>query len=71
VANVAGLPVTTVSRTIADVAASGLAEEQVVQAVRQAIQRGLVTEADLRSYAQALGGRPERLIRQALPERAP
>jgi len=71
VANVAGLPVTTVSRTIADVAASGLAEEQVVQAVRQAIQRGLVTEADLRSYAQARGGRPERLIRQALPERAP
>ena len=71
VANVAGLPVTTVPRTIADVAASGLAEEQVVQAVRQAIRRGLVSEADLRCYAQTRGGRPERLIRQALPERAP
>lgn len=70
VANVAGLPVTTVSRTIADVATSGLAEEQVVQAVRQAIQRGLVGEADLRCYAQKRGGRPERLICQALRERA-
>jgi predicted transcriptional regulator of viral defense system len=63
---VAGLPVTTVSRTIADVASSGMAAEQVIMAVRQAIDRGLVTRLDLESYAETRGGRPQRLISNAL-----
>ena len=70
VTTVEGLPVTTVSRTIADVAASGLAEEQVIQAAQQAVERGLVSEAVLRSYAQGRGGRPQRLMDRALRDRA-
>ena len=70
VTSVEGLPVTMVPRTIVDVAASGLAEEQVVQAVRQAIERGLVSAAHMRSYAEECGGRPQRLICQALREQA-
>jgi predicted transcriptional regulator of viral defense system len=38
-----GLRVTTVPRTIADVAAGGLADELVVQAIQQSLQRGLTT----------------------------
>ena len=36
-----GMAVTTVPRTIADVAMAGLAEELVAQAVQQALARGL------------------------------
>jgi predicted transcriptional regulator of viral defense system len=61
-----GLPVTTVSRTIADAASSGMPAEQVVEAVIQAVDLGLVTAADLLSYARSRGGRPERLISRAL-----
>ena len=68
--SVAGLPVTTVSRTIADVASSGMDAEQVVKAVNQAIDRGLVHRLDLESYAETRGGRPQRLIRNALREGA-
>ncbi len=67
---VEGLPVTTVSRTIADVAASGLAEELVVQAVQQAVERGLVSEGALQAYADVRGGRPQQMVDQALRERA-
>jgi len=70
VTTVEGLPTTRVSRTIADVASSGLAEEQVIQAVQQAIDRGLIRADALQAYAQKRGGRPERLICQALRERA-
>lgn len=70
VTTVAGLPVTTVPRTIADVASSGLAEEQISQAVRQAIERGLVSESALVLYANTRGGRPQRLIGKALREQS-
>jgi predicted transcriptional regulator of viral defense system len=63
-----GLPVTTVPRTILDVAASGLAEELVIQAVQQALQRGLVLADGLRAAAERRGGRARRLIRRALRE---
>lgn len=52
-----GLPVTTVPRTLADVAASGLAEEQVRLAIREAIERGLASARALGNYAQKRGGR--------------
>jgi predicted transcriptional regulator of viral defense system len=68
VTEVGGLPVTTAPRTIADMAAAGLAEEQVVQAVSQAVHRGLVSVVDLRAYAAKRGGRALRLISRALEE---
>jgi predicted transcriptional regulator of viral defense system len=52
-----GLPVTAVPRTLADVAASGLAEEQVRLAIREATERGLTSPEALRQYAQKRGGR--------------
>ncbi len=64
----AGLPVTTVPRTIVDVAASGLAEELVVQAVQEAIERGLTTADSLRAAAEGRGGRARCLVDRALQE---
>lgn len=62
----AGLPLTTVPRTLADLAASGLSEEQIQQAVHQAIARGLVTRVALANYARQRRGRAARLIGDAL-----
>jgi predicted transcriptional regulator of viral defense system len=66
-----GLPVTTVPRTIADVAAGGLAEELVTQAVHQAVQRGLATVESLRAAAKRRGGRARQLVERALEDTAP
>ncbi len=63
-----GLPLTTVPRTLADTAASGLAEELVVQATREALQRGLTTPAALRDYARRRGGRGAELMLKALEQ---
>jgi predicted transcriptional regulator of viral defense system len=68
ITSLGGLPVTTVPRTILDVAASGLAEELVFQAVHQALQRGLVLADSLRAAAERRGGRARHLIRHALRE---
>ena len=68
VTSVAGLPITTVPRTVADVAAGGLAADQVTRAVKQAIERGLVSEAQMWAYAKVRGGRAQRLIEEALRE---
>jgi predicted transcriptional regulator of viral defense system len=57
-----GLPVTTVARTIADVALEGLSEEVVEQAVREAISAGLVQPEDLLAAA----GRCSRRVRQVV-----
>jgi predicted transcriptional regulator of viral defense system len=66
VTSVAGLPLTTVPRTIADVAASGLADELVIQAVRQAVQQGLATADSLLACVNHRGGRMRNLVDQAL-----
>jgi len=63
-----GLPVTTVARTIADVSISGLAEEQVQQAVRESLQRGLTSQDELLSHADRRGGRAKRIIQAILSE---
>jgi predicted transcriptional regulator of viral defense system len=63
-----GLPVTTVARTIADVAISGLAEELVQQAIRESLQRGLTSRDELLSHADRRGGRAKRIIQAALSE---
>jgi len=57
-----GLRVTTVARTIADVGSSGLAEELVRQAIREALRRGLVSQSELTSQAERRGGRVKRII---------
>jgi predicted transcriptional regulator of viral defense system len=60
------LPVTTVARTIADVALAGLADELVEQAVQEAVHNGLVTPALLLVAAQPRGPRVTGIIRRAL-----
>lgn len=60
-----GLQVTTVARTIADVASRGLAEEQVRQAVQEALQRGLVSHEALLTQAERRGGRAKKIILSA------
>lgn len=64
-----GLPVTTATRSIADVARSGGSAELISQAVNEALARGLVSEADLRREAAKRGGRAKREILAALAER--
>ena len=66
-----GLPVTTAARTIADVAVNGLAEEQIVQAIQEALQRGLTTREELMAQALYQGGRAKRIIHQTLTEDSP
>lgn len=61
-----GLPVTSVARTIADEARAGMPEEQVVEAIRQSLERGLVSESSLRSRAERSGGRARRIIMSAV-----
>jgi predicted transcriptional regulator of viral defense system len=60
------LPVTTVARTIADVALAGLADELVEQAVQEAVRNGLVTPALLLAAAEPRGPRVMGIIRRAL-----
>jgi len=57
-----GLPITTVARTIADVASSGMAAELVVQSIQEALRRGLVSEAGLQAEAEKRNGRAKRMI---------
>lgn len=64
-----GLPVTTVRRTLVDVAAAGLADEQVEQAIQEAVRRGLVTRESVCLLAKTRGGRIEQLVVKALGER--
>jgi predicted transcriptional regulator of viral defense system len=61
-----GVRVTTVERTIADVARSGLADELVLQAIDEAVGRGLTTRARLQSLGETRGGRTKRLVDRAL-----
>jgi len=61
-----GLPVTTVPRTLVDLIRSGVAEEWIHQAVRQALERGLVSETTLQEEAGRHGGQVAAIIHQAL-----
>lgn len=63
-----GVTVTTVERTIADVARSGLYQELVLSAIHQALQRGLTTTSRLTQLAERRGGRFRRLVRKAIEE---
>ncbi len=61
-----GVRLTAPARTIVDVAAAGMAPDQVAAAVRQALERGLTTPALLREAARSRGGRVERMVEAAL-----
>jgi predicted transcriptional regulator of viral defense system len=61
-----GVRVTTVERTIVDVARAGLAEELVLQAIGEALERGLTTSTRLAEAAAERGGRAKRLVQRAL-----
>lgn len=63
-----GLRVTSVPRTIADVASSGLSEEQVLQAIEEALELGLTDEDALRKMAGHRGGRPAAIIYRVIGE---
>jgi predicted transcriptional regulator of viral defense system len=68
VKNREGLPVTSVPRTIADVAKAGLAEELVRGAIQQALQRGLTDRKSLLREARQQRGRAARLIMKHVAE---
>ena len=58
-----GLPVTSVPRTIADVARAGLSEDHVTRAIREALDDGLTTSQALVAEAKRRGGRAARIIK--------
>jgi hypothetical protein len=61
-----GVRLTAPARTIADVAAAGMAPDQVAAAVSQALQRGLTTPALLREATRSRGHRVQRLVEGVL-----
>lgn len=61
-----GVRLTAPARTIADVAAAGMAPDQVLAAVSEALRRGLTTPALLRGAASSRGHRVQRLVEAAL-----
>ena len=60
------LPVTTVARTVADIAFDGLADDLVIQAVQETVARGLAAPEQLHVRGEARGPAVERLIERAL-----
>ena len=61
-----GLPVTTVPRTIVDVALAGLSDEFVLQATREALYAGLTTPEQLLAKAEPRSARLAYLLRTTL-----
>ena len=61
-----GMRVTAPARTIADVAAAGVAPDQVTSAVHTALGRGMTTPSLLREAASSRGRRVQRLVEAAL-----
>jgi predicted transcriptional regulator of viral defense system len=58
-----GLRVTSVPRTIADVARAGVSEDHVARAIREALERRITTSQALLAEAKRRGGRAARLIK--------
>jgi predicted transcriptional regulator of viral defense system len=61
-----GVQVTTAIRTLLDVAAAGVGEDQVVKAVHDALRRGLVRRNELLTAARSRGGRARKVIERAI-----
>lgn len=68
IVNREGLRLTSAARTIADVAESGLAPDQVERAVRSAIERGLSTSRQLRAAASIRGRRVQSVVDGAIAQ---
>ncbi len=66
-----GLSLTSPARTISDLAASGLSEDLIRQAVHEALRRGLTTRKDLLVQTSRRGGRAAKLIQKALELETP
>jgi predicted transcriptional regulator of viral defense system len=64
-----GIRVTGPVRSIVDSAEAGTAAEQIEEAVRQALERGVATGANLLRAAKTRRGKVGRLIGQVLEER--
>ena len=60
------LRMTTVARTIADVASDGLADDLVIQAVQEAVSRGLALAEELLAAAAQRGPAVTRVVQHAL-----
>lgn len=63
-----GIRVTSPVRSIVDAAEGGTAPEQIMVAVRQALERGMTTENQLLDVARQAGGRVARLIQEAIEQ---
>jgi len=61
-----GLPVTTVARTLVDVAFDGLADDLVIQAIKEAVIRGLASPEQIMAAAKQRGPAMFRLFVRAL-----
>lgn len=61
-----GLPITTVERTLVDLIDTGLAEEQIRQAIREALQRGLTDQERLLDQARRAGGKVSVMMEEIL-----
>jgi len=61
-----GLPITTPSRTIADVIANGLGSDRGRQTVEEAMNRGLVTRTQLLEQADRRRGRVKKTIQEII-----
>lgn len=61
-----GIRVTSVERSILDSAETGTAPEQVVAAVRQAVDRGMTTRARVSDAARSRSKRVQRLVQEAI-----
>ena len=61
-----GIWVTSVVRSILDAAEAGTAPEQIVAAVREAVDRGTATRPQLLGAARSRGKRVEQLVRRAV-----
>ena len=61
-----GIRVTSPTRTILDVAEAGMSPDQVSRAIRQAVERGLVTRSQLRERGRERGRRVQSLVSGAL-----
>jgi predicted transcriptional regulator of viral defense system len=63
-----GLPLTSVERTIADVIRAGMPEDQVIDVVRDALQRGLSTPEKMQAFATGRKGRMQRILKRVLKD---
>lgn len=65
-----GIPITTVRRTIIDIAAGAPDQDQLARLIEEALDRGLVSLGWLRQDAEAIDPRAALYIERAAPSRA-